>query len=339
MYSTDCNINSRFPIGSDGQVQFTPARTAVSMYTPGVDASNAQAVTAALSGQLSAEQATLYRAASTVAGDALRVLPGLQPFVPEAETDRVESLRALVRSIFGTLVDEFGRVDEPRDDRVERYFKALEGPDGTLSQFGRAAYLVRDLVAPVTTDDEAMLAGFQLLESYVSILRTTWDDYRKQTGRATGTIRYPMFSQRLQRASVMLPVLSAGNDAFMSAMDSVGFSAAERRSEAARLTTLSPPGNDLPGITVADLTDEFDQLANTDGPSYLADAGQYGLQLLTDQADRLFRLLAPVLARLRFAGAPSLYSQSPVAQVLTHERVSWALDDLFRQLDALAELA
>ena len=49
--------------------------------------------------------------------DALRVLAGLQSFSPIAEADRIESLRALVKSEFNSLIDEFGRVYEPREPR------------------------------------------------------------------------------------------------------------------------------------------------------------------------------------------------------------------------------
>jgi hypothetical protein len=142
----------------------------------------------------------------------------------------------------------------------------------------------------------------------------------------------------------MLAVIGEGNDNFMSAMDSVGFTDAERRSQSARFTLLqSDPitasNLQLPDITVADFTDEVDQLTSTDGPAYLADSGQFGLDLVTDQADRLFRLLAPVLANVKSGGVADLNSLPTLGQVLTHERVSWALDDLVQQFSSLADLA
>jgi hypothetical protein len=68
----------------------------------------------------------------------LRAAPrsGLQPFVPEAETDKVEALRAMVKSEISTLVEEFGRVEEPRADRIESYLRALTGANGALPEFG-----------------------------------------------------------------------------------------------------------------------------------------------------------------------------------------------------------
>ena len=334
-------LNATFPTGSDGQVQFAPARTALVLSTPqdgypgvnGISKPIPQ-IAAGLAGQLSAEQATLYRETSVVATDALSVLAGLQPFVPEAETDKVEALRALVRSQINTLMDEFGRVEEPRPDRVDSYLAALRGPNGSLAEFGRRAFLDRG-ITPVTPADEAMLAGFQLVQEYVRLIETAWKSYYDaRTG--TKSLRFPEFTLRLQRASVMLPVLAEGNVNFMQAMDSVGFGERERRSQAARFTGLGPGA---PDITVADLTDELDRLANVDGPVYLADSGEYGLSLLADQAHRLFMLLGPVVALIPSFGSPNLNSLPLVAQVLAHERVNWSVQDLFNQLDTLADQA
>src|SRR5260221_7666997 len=130
-------LNGAFPTTttSEGQqVAFTPARSMVSLYgaagsgdgtysangfskLPGSDNGYA--------GTISARQANLLRQASVIAGDAIRVLEGLTPFVPEAELDQVDALRSLIRSEINSLIDEFGRVDEPRKDRVLAYFSAL----------------------------------------------------------------------------------------------------------------------------------------------------------------------------------------------------------------------
>jgi hypothetical protein len=136
------------------------------MYGPSTNGTSQSLVKAGLAGQLSAEQATLYRQATTISADALGTLAGLMPFIPEAELDKVEALRALVRAEFNTLVEEFGRINEPRSDRVKRYFDALVGPNGHLIQFGRHAFLDGTTVTPTTADDEAMLAGFELVRQH-----------------------------------------------------------------------------------------------------------------------------------------------------------------------------
>jgi hypothetical protein len=329
-------LNGAFPVATDGQVQFTPARSAVSLYSPDANgtASGASrnALAAGLSGQISAEQATLYQQASTISKDALGILAGLQPFVPEAEPDKVDALRALVRSEITTLVEEFGRTDEPRAERVDRYFTALTGHNGHLIEFGRRAFLERRLVTPATASDESMVAGFELVTRYVQSMRAAWNDYN-QPGRS---LRFPVFTQRLQRASVLLSVIGDGVTNLLSAMDSIGFTDSERRSRAASFKTLGP---NLPDITVADYADDVDALANINGPTYLADSGQYGLGLVTHEAHNLFNILGVVLPQVRAGGVAILSTLPPVAQVLTHDRVSWALDDLLGQLNELANQA
>jgi hypothetical protein len=335
-------LNSTFPLGSNGQVRTAPARSVISPYGGSSNGSSPDVsadIAAGLAGQISVEQANLYRQASVVAGDALNVLAGLQPFVPIAETDRVEALRALVGAEIQTLVDEFGRMDEPRPARVESYFSILLGPEGHLHRFGQESYLERGASAPATIADEAQIAGFELLRQYVGTLRTTWDaffDIRRNRERRTGT---PLFSERLSRASIMLPVIAEGNANLMSAMDSIGFTESERRSESTNFVRLAPDTRHLPNMTVNDLNEWIDRFASTEGPSALSESGQYGLEFVTDQADNIFWVITPILSHIKSLGTPDLNSLPIVAQALVHERVSWALDDLYNQLQTLADLA
>jgi hypothetical protein len=334
-------INDVFPTQTDGQISLTPSRSAVSLYGQNgqTNGSLNGGMTAGLVGQLSAEQATLYRQASVVAMDALKVLQGLQPFVPEADLDKVEALRSLVGAEINSLVEEFGRVDEPRSQRVETYFDQLRGVNGHVTQLGDRAFLDRRRVVPTTLDDEAQVAGYELLVNYVRILREVWNNYQGNT-QSSKSLRYPEFSLRLSRASVLLPVIAEGNNNWMAALDSIGFTETERRSSASRFTTL---GSDsklaLPDMTVNDLNEWLDHFASLDGPRYLADAGQYGLEFVTDQADRLFWVMVPILAFTKTQLTINLGGLPIVVQALNHERVSWALDDLVNQLKALADLA
>jgi hypothetical protein len=357
-------LNDAFPTMNNGKVSVQPSRSAVSLYGQSSDApsqsgyssANSGSISAGLMGQLSAEQATLYRQALTISADALRVLEGLHAFVPEAETDKIEALRALVRSEMNSLVEEFGRVDEPRRQRVETYFTQLRGPNGHLIQFGERAFLNRRRVTPATLDDEAQIAGYDLLVNYVKILREIWDSYSK-----IKPLNFPEFSLRLSRASVLLPVIAQGNSNLMSALDSIGFTEDERRSSASRFTTLETvppklsPSLDrsasaqsvitrtghikLPDITFNDLNEWIDRFSSLEAPGILADSGQYGLEFVTDQADQIFWVIVPILASIKSPLALNLSGRPIVAQALTHERVSWALDDLVNQLKALADLA
>jgi hypothetical protein len=326
-------LNAAYPVNGSGQVVGTPSRSLVSLYGP-ASGGQANSIAAGLAGRLSAEQATLYRQASIIAADAIKVLDTLQPFVPEADLDRVNALRSLVRSEICSLVEEFGRIDEPRAERVESYLNAMNGPNGHLRLFGERAFLDRRLATPVSSDDETQIAGFELLANYAGILRTIWNKFRSPRQSSD----FPLFSERLSRASVMLPVIAEGNANFMAAMDSIGFTENERRSSATKFTTLGTGRPRLPDMTVNDLNEWIERFASSEGPAALADSGQYGLEFVTDQADRLFWVIVPILAHIKTTGMPTLNSLPVVAQALVHERVSWGLDDLFNQLDALADL-
>jgi hypothetical protein len=327
-------LNAAYPVNGTGQIAGTPSRSAVSLYSP-AGGSQANSIAAGLAGQLSSGQATLYRQTSIIAADAIKVLESLQPFVPEADLDRVNALRSLVRADIQSLVEETGRIDEPRVERVDSYHAALNGANGHLRLFGQRAFLDRRLATPATTDDETQIAGFELLVNYAGILRTIWNKYKLPKN----SVDFPMFSERLARSSVLLPVIAEGNANFMAAMDSIGFTENERRSSATKFSTLGTGRPRLPDMTVNDLNEWIDHFATRDGPAALADSGQYGLEFITAQADQLFWVIVPILAFIKTTGTPTLNSLPVVAQALAHERVSWALDDMFNQIDALADLS
>jgi hypothetical protein len=344
-------LNSAFPstITSDGpQVLFTPSRSLVSLVQSGGSsnggysaASNGSRTGApnGYAGTISARQANLYRQASVLADDGLRVLASLTPFVPEAELDQVEALRAMIRSEINSLVDEFGRVDEPRKERVQAYFSALRLH---LTNFGRRSFLDNS-VQPATVKDETQIAGFELLKNYVGTLREAWNTFYQFDALSSTSFS---LSERVERANILLPVVAQTNNDFEAAMDSVSFTESERRSIAARFDTLAglssaPRGvlNKLAAITVYDLTDWIDRFANIEGPNILADSGQYGLDFVTDQAHRLFSVIAPVVIVIELDEKNNITNSSMLEQILSNERVHFALNNLLSQLNALADLS
>jgi len=355
-------LNGAFPTiaTSEGrQVAFTPARSVVSLYrsdgsTNGANPMNGYrtGTTSAdgYAGTISARQANLYRQASVIAGDALRVLNGLTPFVPEAEADQVDALRALISSEINSLVEEFGRVDEPRNERVLAYFSAL---NLHVRGFGRRAFL-DDPERAASVDDETQVAGFELLKSYARGLREAWNTFFN-VDRSSKSFS---LSERVERANILLPIVAQVNVDFEAAMDSVGFTESERRSLAAKFNTLtgfnvSPltqfesldiaqPGSfatSLPDITVYDLTEWVDRFANLEGPNMLAESGLYGLDFVTDQADRLFWVIAPVIAILETDEVDLSSDSSSLEQSLSNERVRFSLNNLLVQLNTLADLS
>lgn len=331
-------LTSAFPTTTDGQVMATPSRSVISMYST---SSNGSASTSGssgsmngLSGQLPARQAALYRQGSIVGGDAQRILSGLQPFVPEAVLEQVEALRSRVKAEIQAVIDEYGRLDLPRPERVKAYLTELILH---LEELGRRAFFNRaDLIA--TADDEAQVASFELLKNYTAELGSIWDAYYNLITEND----FLSLSDRVERANILLPTIAQGNTDFEAAMDSVDFLESDRRSDATRFSLLRDPFGGVllikPDITVFDLTDWLDRFSNIEGPGSLNDSGQYGLDFVTDQADALFWIIAPIVAHIKFS-LPSLTGRTTLDQVLSNERVSWALDNLFTQLNTLADLA
>lgn len=334
-------LNSTFPTiptPEGQQVTFTPTRSMISLYRPGANGDGAYAIDG-FAGTISARQANLHRQAAVIAGDALRVLNGLTPFVPEAEPDQVEALRALIRSEINTLVEEFGRVDEPREDRVLAYFSSLKIHVG---KFGRRSFLDRPQLA-ATVDDEAKVAGFELLKSYTNALRDAWEIFFNIDRVSPKAFS---ISERVERANILLPIVAQANTDFEASMDSVGFTENERHSMATKFNApevLALTAGDLDGllsdITIYDLNEWLDRFANLEGPRILTDSGQYGLDFVTEQADKLFWVITPVVTLLKQKETENITSCPRLIQVLLNERVRFALNNLLSQLNALAELS
>jgi len=157
-------LNSAFPVVTNGKIAITPSRSIVSNGS----SDNHSSTNGTLTGQLSVEQANLYRQASILVADALRVLEGFESFDPVADVDAVEALRSLVQAQLNSLVEEFGRLDEPRSARVNIYFSTLER---SLNQLGDAAQLGdqnarRSFDNLVTIEDEAQVAAYELVKNY-----------------------------------------------------------------------------------------------------------------------------------------------------------------------------
>jgi hypothetical protein len=327
--------------------------------------------TTGLLAEVSTEQAILYRQVSTNMMDALKVLADIQSFSPKADKESVEALRELIRGRINSLVDEFRRADEPRADLVTADLRAL---DEYIVEFGKQAFL--NISGAVTIEDEEQVTNFKLLKSYLNTLRDAW----KRFDRTIRSERTNSLSVRIDRARVILPIVSQANLDFSNALESVGLSENERRSRASLFTALDSPaileyqvpptkGSALPGdrslqtvarllnsidangqpldpeylstwlpnITVSDLIDWLDRYANIEAPTALESS--YGIDFVTDRADKLFWTIAPVVAHLKTVFAINPSSQSMLKQILSNERVTWALDNLLSQLDAIADLA
>ncbi|MBD2157864.1 hypothetical protein [Leptolyngbya sp. FACHB-16] len=308
-------------------------------------------------GELSTRQMALHRQTSIIAADALKILEELHSFVPDADNDRVEALRSLIQHQITLLIEEFGRADEPRAARVESALKSLRE---YVSEFGRQAQL-NDPMLVAILDDENQTTKFELLSAYTKSMSQAWVNY----SRAERSGKSYSLSEKVDRARVILPIVSQAAIDFSDALESVGLSESERRSRASLFSTLNVVsiqqseqddisgvsqsreprfvtvknqiGQQLPNITVSDLIDWLDRFSNIEAPSALEST--YGIDFVTDQADRLFWTIAAVVAHLKTTTSFSQNSKSMLEQILSNERVSWSLDNLLSQLKALADLA
>ncbi|TMC84615.1 MAG: hypothetical protein E6J22_20805 [Chloroflexi bacterium] len=60
---------------------------------------------------------------------------------------------------------------------------------------------------------------------------------------------------------------------------------------------------------------------------------------MTDQADKLFWVLAPVISILEADESANVLGNTMLEQVLSNERVRFAINNLLSQLNALADLS
>ena len=355
-------LDAAYPRSKSGQTATVSSRSQVVLYNAdGNGKSNGL-------GELSTRQLALHRQTSIVAADALKILEELQSFVPDSDNDRVEALRSLIQSQITLLVEEFGRTDEPRSARVESALKSLRE---YVSEFGKQAQL-NDSMLVAILDDENQTTKFGLLSSYTKSISQTWADYYQ----AEKSSKIYSLSEKVDRARVLLPIVSQATIDFSDALESVGLSESERRSRASLFSTLNvdavvdavkkqntdtaetrsyerttgpsqgtsarvvertPIGKWLPDITVSDLVDWLDRFSNMEAPSALEST--YGIDFVTNQSDRLFWTIAAIVAHLKTTGSFSQGGKSMLEQILSNERVSWSLDNLLSQLQALADLA
>ena len=264
----------------------------------------------------------------------------------------MDALRTLINSQITNLVQEFGRVDEPRPGRVIAYFSALAGSmddatklslggpgalkSGSLASFSQAA-VYNNTNAWVTTDtDAAQIAGFNLLLRYVQDLAMAWTTYDPTRLDPFDPWDPAQLSLRLERANILLPSVEQANDYVRQAWISVGFSESEQRSMANRFDGLGGKAKKYASMTPGDLADWVDSFSD-DGLSALSGSGRYGLGFVTNQADSIFWVVGAVIYTIKYDKAG--VQQPSLLQYMDNERVLWSLLNLLTQLDGLADLA
>jgi hypothetical protein len=149
------------------------------------------------------------------------------------------------------------------------------------------------------------------------------------------------FSERMIRADLLLPVLSRDADQVVGALDAIGFGPGPQETTPIPDLQSDTDGDlgfpELPiqmaqqqssifGPTVKDVLDWAADLAGGAGYDLLRQAGQLGLDLLADQADELFWIVAAMITD------STLYE-------LADAQVRIELRSLARDLSALADLS
>lgn len=351
-----------FPVVADGSVSATPARGLVSMYA-GAGAPSGVAYTAApragwgsmgsmgggavaAGGAITPEQAVLHRQANLIAADALPVLKALQPRSETVDADQVAKVRGMIEIEIHQLVEEFGRLDGPREQRVEFYLDALVGEQGTTGHVDEFIQLLTaaDVSQDYTSlDEQAEKASRELLRQYARNLRAIWESYLAAVTPPAGGQTAP-FSERVVEANQLLSAVAETNVNLLAAMDAIGFSAAERRITEIEVGVPALDDSTVVGlapsvIVISDLTDWLEQFAGRQGP-YLVDAlGQPGLDLVAEEAAILFSIVASIVIQLLATELDIDQTTPALPPELTDERVQDEIEGLLGELERLAGLA
>jgi hypothetical protein len=296
-------------------------------------------------GAIPPEQATLYRQARLVVGDARPILAALQPRSSDVDAAEVMTLRSQVDAEFTGLLEEFGRLDGPRTQKVDVYLRGLVGATGTGGHVEDFATLIqRDPSAGFTSlDEERQDASVALIRSHARSLATFWAAYLAGVGLDTASGGPGLtFAERLSRASQLLTAVTETNNNFLAAMDAVGYSENERRLD---LIEVGPLALGTPGssglsrslaatpapslLTIGNLTAWLDEYGRR-GAGYLERSGQFGLEFVITQAEALFWVVSSLVGPRSAA--------NPLPPALADDRVRQELENLLAQLDLLADL-
>jgi hypothetical protein len=328
-------VDDVFPMGSDGMVATAPVQGLVSTYSTNGN-STGPTVAGFMGdpsiGSIRPEQATLYRQARLVVNDALPVLKALQPRSTDTDPIEVERLRSQVEVEFWGLLEEFGRLDGPRIQRVELYLDALDRDIITFAD------LIRRDPSPGFTslEEERQEASLGLVTSHAGSLRSFWNNYLNLVGSDTSTFGPDLtFAERLSRATLLLPAVGETNANLLSAMDAIGFTEQERRLAVIDLATPAaapPPPPATPSFTtVGAFTAWLDDFSRRGG-GQIEKSGQFGLDFMIEQADVLSTAVGNLLI-------PRQPFDPPLPLAFADDRVRQELEDLLAELDQMADLA
>lgn len=279
-----------------------------------------------LGGGVTGAQASLYTRSKVALDNALPLLDGLYPLLPDADEELVEAARMIVRSELKHVVDELGVEGGPRIPRVDDFFIALldqpttlDGgvivPGGHLGYLRHVFGLTPDQVN--TLEEEVNITNFISLQDYTLSIRTSWNSFRDQWfGRDLGT--------RLVLLSRALSVTAESVEEVYAAMDSVFVGSAERQVASFRT-------DDGRSVLVAELLSWINTFSIEEAPTLVHEGGRRGVEALVPTAQRL-----EVLVRRLIQSIPY---DSTLPDGLRHPRVRHPLRELQTYLREVQRLA
>jgi hypothetical protein len=267
-----------------------------------------------LGGQISGAQASLYRRAKAALDDALPLLDGLKPIDPDADAERTDAVRSIVRTEFIELVNEFGREGGPRVQRVDLLFAQLPEHIADLED-----ELGFDPDNIVTVDDELIATNFRVIKDYITGLKAPWDASRG--GFSGGDTQF--LGTQLVLLSRAFNSVAESVDEVYRVMDSVYLGASERQTVRIPL----PPENDQPqSILVEDLLNWVARFATDEGPTLVQQGGRPGVASIRPIAERL-------------QGIVEAAAQANVSHVaFSRDRVRRSLRELAAQIGQVKQL-
>jgi len=302
-----------------------------------------------LAGGITGAQASVYARGKEALDQSMPLLDGLYTLDPEADTEDVVALKAVVKSQFTELVNELAFLSGPRIARVNQYFSlllidanstakfppALGAPPLVVDpdQLGGTLGNLRDVLGLNFTDqdfvnsvgDEQNLSNFRILADYVTSLAQSWINNVPFFGLDAPK---PFFGTQLVLLSRQLSVVAESVDEVRFTLDSVFIGPAERQST--KLTYPFVP--ELKAIFLEDLLSWIHNFAAEEGPRLITDGGKFGVQ---NTFTPVVRQLLSFIVNL--PSSPSVANPLPAGFFAPRVRLS--LDDLVDQLQSLITLA
>jgi hypothetical protein len=211
------------------------------------------AVQSDLAGGISGAQASLLTRARHAVDEALPMLEALYDLTGDADPQRVEAFRAIVRSQLDELVNELATMGGPRVMRVDQLFELLLGPGeydashdedglagtpitdpddvtGRLGELRDELGLDSDGADVNTVDEEQNVTNYRVLADYVVGLRRSWEDNRGHFSRSReGTRPAKFLGTQLVLLSRQLAVVAESVGELRTVLDSVFIGALERQ--------------------------------------------------------------------------------------------------------------